>query len=126
VYWEQIMRPQRKKVLFRSARTFYLKKLQRNFWTVLGRREEAFFLQNQSSLFHIIKGLTEVHIFSAYVPKVGLCNLPPVYLSPLLTFECLNESLWNVVLYHGTEHIWRAYYINASHQSVCLHVYGLT
>jgi hypothetical protein len=41
---------------------------------------------------------------------------------PPINFECLNQSLWNLV---GTswQLIWMAYFIHPSHQSACLYFY---
>jgi hypothetical protein len=42
-----------------------------------------------------------IELFLAYVPKVGLCDLtlscPWVRVSPIITFESLNQFLWNLV-----------------------------
>jgi Zn-finger protein len=53
--------------------------------------------------------------------KISPCCLciPP----PPKTFECLNQSLWNLVHIMAPEPISKAYFINPCHQSVCLHVY---
>jgi hypothetical protein len=42
--------------------------------------------------------------FLAHFPKVDLCDLHAVCVSPLSTFQCLNQSLWKLVytVYHGT------------------------
>jgi hypothetical protein len=43
---------------------------------------------------------SEVFYFLAYFSKVGLCDLHAVCVfvyPPMLTFECLNQSLWNLI-----------------------------
>jgi hypothetical protein len=66
--------------------------------------------------------------FLAYFPyfekmKVGLCDLHAVGVSvnpPLLTFECLNKSMKLGLYIMAPEPISVAYFINPSHQSMCL------
>jgi hypothetical protein len=57
--------------------------------------------------------------------KVGLCDVQAVCVSvysSLLIYECLNHGMYIMAL----ESISTAYFINPSHQSVCLYMYPPT
>jgi hypothetical protein len=72
--------------------------------------------------------LPVVVTFLAYFPKIGSYDLRPLSVSvypppPPSNFECLNQSLWHLVYIMAPDPISRAYFINPSSQSVCLHLY---
>jgi hypothetical protein len=56
-----------------------------------------------------------------YFPSCYCLCIPPI-----LTSHCRNQSLWNLIcasIIMAPERIWTVYFINVSHQCVCLNVY---